>query len=77
MLIEDASDTYVFRDNYLKYSFLNFLSIFSSLQCLYVVRYIVLSSSYDDEISVETPCDVRLIVSKGGTNSADLDPLDF
>ena len=38
-LIEDADDAYVFRKNYLKYSFVNFWSIFSSFQCLYVVRF--------------------------------------
>ena len=49
-LIEDASDAYVFCNNYLKYSFVKFISIFSSFQCLYIVRFesaIVLSSSYD------------------------------
>ena len=49
-LIEDVSDAYVFCNNYLKYSFVNFFSIFSSFQCSYVVRFewdIVLSSSYN------------------------------
>ena len=50
VLIEDASDTYVFCNNYLKYLFVKFLSIFSSFQCFCMVRFergIVLSSSYD------------------------------
>ena len=41
---------YIFGNNYLKYSFVNFLSIFSSFQCLYIVRFeydIILSNSYD------------------------------
>ena len=48
-LIENASVAYVFRDNYLKYSLVNFLSIFSSFKCLYVDRSewnIVSSYSY-------------------------------
>ena len=49
-LIEDANDAYVFCNSYLKYSFVTFLSICSSFQCFYIVRFewdIVLSSSYD------------------------------
>ena len=71
--------------NYLKYSFVNFPSIFSSFKCLYIVRFewgIVLSSSNDgwDKRGYTTWCPreryfysskLCLIVSKGGTNSAD------
>ena len=49
-MIEDASDAYVFRNNYFEYLFGKFLSIFSSFQCLYAVRFewdIVLSKSCD------------------------------
>ena len=48
--IEDVSDVSVFSNNYLKYSIVNFLSILSLFQCLYIVRFkwdIVLSSSYE------------------------------
>ena len=48
-LSEDPSDASVFCNNYLKYSFVNFLGIFSSFKCLHIVRFewdIVLSSSY-------------------------------
>ena len=38
-LIEDASDAYVFYNNCLKYSFANFVSIFSPFECLYIVRF--------------------------------------
>ena len=50
LLIEDASAAYVFCNNYLKYSFVKFLSIFSSFQYLHIVICkwdIGLSSSYD------------------------------
>ena len=46
----NTSDAYVFCNSYLKYSFENFLSIFSLYQCLYIVRFewdIVFSNSYD------------------------------
>ena len=49
-LIEDTIDAFIFFKNYLKYSFVYFGSIFSSFQCLHIVRFewdIVLSSSYD------------------------------
>ena len=46
----DASDAYIFGNKYLKYLFANFLSTFSSFQCLNIVIFeqgIVLSNSYD------------------------------
>ena len=49
-MIEDANDVYVFCNNYFKYSFVKFQSIFSSFQCLHIVRLewdIFLSNSYD------------------------------
>ena len=49
-LIEDASYAYAFRNNYFKYSFVDFLSIFCSFQCLYIIKFerdIVLSSLCD------------------------------
>ena len=51
------------------------LQIFSSFQCLYVVRF-----ELDIEISQRRyfySSKLRLIVSKGGANSADLDALGF
>ena len=82
----------------MKYSFVNFLSNFSSFQCLYIVRSewdIVLSSSYDGWdthghtmwctrkgaskllITSKYSSKLRLIVSKGGANSAGLKALRF
>ena len=50
--IEDVSDVSLFRNNYLKYSTVNILSILSLFQCLYRFRFrfkwdIVLSSLYN------------------------------
>ena len=68
----------------LKYSFVNFLSIFYSFQCLYIVTFewdIVLSSSYDgwDKRGYTILCPregtSNSIVSKGGAKSADVNTL--
>ena len=60
MLIEeDARDVYVFCNNYLKYSFVNFLNIFPSFPCLYDLNEISFFLVHMmDEISVDTPYDV-------------------
>ena len=69
-----------------KYSFVNFLSIFYSFQCLYIVRFewdIVLSSSYDgwDKRGYTILCPREgtssSTVSKGGAKSADVNALGF
>ena len=71
-----------------KNSFVNFLSIFSSFQCLCLVRIewdIVLSSSYDgwDKRGYTMYCPWEGTATlpnypcKGGANSADLDALCF
>ena len=58
----DASDAYVFCNNYFKYSFVNFLSIFSSFQYLNIVLNLNEISLFlvhmMGEVSVDTPCDV-------------------
>ena len=50
-MIKDASDAYIFANRYLKYSFANFPSIFSSCQCLYIDRFerdIVLNDGWEN-----------------------------
>ena len=60
-LIEDISDAYVLRNNYLKYSFVNFLSIFLHfIACIYLelneISFFLVHMM--DQIRVDTPCDV-------------------
>ena len=59
-LIQDASDTYIFCNNYLKHSFVNFLSIFLHfIACIWLdlneISFFLVHMM--DEISVDTPCD--------------------
>ena len=75
----------------MKYSFVNFLSTFSSCQWLCVVRFewdIVLSSLYDGwgkrgysmwcpRKGTSTLLNLCLSLSKTGSNSVDLDALGF
>ena len=39
LMIEDAIDAHIFCNNYRKYLFVNFPSIFYSFQCLHIVRF--------------------------------------